>query len=127
MASERREVWPEDEEFRKFAAKVADAVMAGEQSGVRISPLTSDWSCNCPLGVAAGVRYPSPKQASFRLGIPDSWAMGFVHAFEGQGHLAWYHNEACFRLGAAYRRWALNRNTVSTEHGGGTQAEETVR
>ena len=105
MPSER-EQWPDDQEFRRFASTIADAVMVWMHRGGVIYDYELDGKrCNCPLGAATGKLFPPPGVASTLLGVTHGRAWDFIIGFEQTGVAM----SAEYRLGQAYRRWALER------------------
>jgi hypothetical protein len=105
------EQWPTDEAFRRFAAKVADAVMAAIARGERVA--AENWAhshdCRCPLGCLPESRYRYP------FDTDDSWTVrpapeldlrNFYFGFGGAtaGLCGVSESNPYYRLGAAYRR-----------------------
>jgi hypothetical protein len=92
---------PEGEAFRKFAARLADAVQRALAEGKKIGTPTSG-ACCCPLGCLpeVGKRFPG------MLDAPDDeeWAWAsFYLAFDGRGHQIG-RPDAYARLGFEYRK-----------------------
>lgn len=101
--------WPDDPEFRRVAARIADAVTVAINSGVKLGPAySSDGSVTtrCPIGCMTmfsdpAVTHPSGRTGGGLLGIAPSQAWQFMNGFD---HVApGYEESALYRLGRAYR------------------------
>jgi hypothetical protein len=97
---------PEGAAFRKFAARLADAVQKALAEGVTISPRRLV-GCRCPLGTLTEAPHPDAWQckATGALGFHD--AVKFFRAFDGQHEDP---DSPYYRLGQAYRaRFVTNK------------------
>lgn len=112
-----REVWPTDEAFRKFAARVADGVTAHINNGgtITVSALgcAPDYlmpgyggSCKCPLGTISHVPFPDGREVPVNIKLADRRA--FIRGFDF-GYSDKLTTSPYYRLGRAYRQWALAR------------------
>jgi hypothetical protein len=118
--SEQREQWPTDDiEFRMFAARVADAVMVAMSKNLTISPHRETERCCCPLGAVkiSEVRENAVEAATggwsynFRYpGYTDNKRYSFIVGFDRYISSSVSEDSPYYRLGRAYRRWALERN-----------------
>lgn len=102
--------WPDDPEFRRVAARIADAVTVAINSGVKLGPAySSDGSVTtrCPIGCMTlvsdpAVTHPSGGNGAKLLGISPSEAWQFMHGFDHDFGAA-DGQSALYRLGRAYR------------------------
>lgn len=98
------EQWPTDLEFRRFAAKLADAVMFSRQRGTVIAPYDMEGNEpgeNCPLGCLLGTALPFPTPARLFGTMSTVDSMAFIDGFDrGHGGQRNPYN----RLGRAYRK-----------------------
>jgi len=98
--------WPDDQAFRKFAAKIADAVTVAINNGVSIG---TKRGCRCPLGCITRVTQPNQCEFSHdrrgsRLGWRNNHVSAFYVGFEGWKPTAvGRHDRAYYQLGLAYR------------------------
>ena len=95
--------WPEDMEFKRFAAKLADAVMFAIHSGIRLAPYDTDGNEeteNCPIGCLVGSRFPTNYMAVTGVpGLSIVQSREFVSGFD-RGVVS---RDPYNRLGRAYR------------------------
>jgi hypothetical protein len=94
------EQWPTDEKFRRFASRIADAVMFSQQAGTRLAPYRTDGNApdeNCPLGCLVGAKHPVFIDGAAGISYDDGRA--FVAAFD-KGEVT---ESPYNRLGRAYR------------------------
>lgn len=101
------EKWPVDAEFRRFAAKVADAVMVAINNGTKLvaDPVGGNaFEELCPLGCIPGAANcrPFPSQVPVTCLTDKVWA--FAQGFDGED---WDGYPDYHRLGREYRRRAL--------------------
>jgi hypothetical protein len=96
---------PEGEAFRKFAARLADAVQKALAEGVRIGDSLSLRDCRCPLGTLSNVSTHPDSFACEREGILDRYrARSFYAGFDGNRFLTGsITGSPYYRLGQAYR------------------------
>jgi hypothetical protein len=96
---------PEGEAFRKFAARLADAVQKALAEGVRIGDSLSLRDCRCPLGTLSNVSTHPDSFACEREGILDRYrARSFYAGFDGNRFLTGSITDSpYYRLGQAYR------------------------
>lgn len=102
-----QEQWPDNEQWRRFAARIADGCMRAMAEGKRIvtpeNRTRDGYNETCPLGAAArlpGKDFPIWSAAT-ELNIPKWWAGDFVLGFELGSESCFY--SAANRLGLAYR------------------------
>lgn len=115
------EQWPTDPEWRRFAARIADAVTVFINNGGQIDDSDdAERGCRCPLGALIPKRqFPSSTEAKVFLKIPVSWAVGFVNGFDGCGLPEYIpaHNPS-YQLGRAYRRRFIESPRPASKDGG---------
>jgi hypothetical protein len=94
-----RKRWPADPEFRRFAARLADAVQfafAMDHKLAPYKPYENAWNENCPLGCLTGSKHPT---FSSYTGLELRDHLAFVAGFDrGKAERNPYN-----RLGRAYR------------------------
>lgn len=105
--------WPDDPEFRRFAAKLADAVMLAQSRGYIIGT-EGPPNCCCPLGVAlvpGDWSHPGSLTASRAWGLKYQDAAHFIDGFDAvaDGNQGSPYN----RLGRAYRERFVTTNPSS--------------
>jgi hypothetical protein len=93
---------PEGEAFRKFAARLADAVQRALAEGVTIID-RKDEGCRCPLGTLTEATHPDAFDCS-RAGILDQVrAILFYSGFDQRRVSDSEEDSPYYRLGQAYR------------------------
>jgi hypothetical protein len=108
-----RSTWPTDERFRRFAAVVADGVQLAISRGQTIG-FKAVSGCSCPLGTLTSVAFPSPERAKKELaqllcGLVPGACYSFIEGYETEGAHHDSSTDAYYRLGRAYREWAMGR------------------
>ncbi len=99
---------PEGEAFRKFAARLADAVQKALAEGKTIGTALGEGSDCCPLGCLEEARgCPFPGSAVAPLGQVDEW-FDFFCAFDGKSSRCDSHY---YRLGLEYRKRFVTKET----------------
>ncbi len=96
--------WPTDPEFRRIAAKIADAVTVAINSGVKITTLDDavDENCKCTLGCVGATNGNSHPYAMPGLFQHQGDTSDFFLGFEGGSE--YRSGRRFYRLGLAYRR-----------------------
>lgn len=115
------EQWPTDPEFRRFAAKVADAVTVftiKDNWLVVPKPVKgAEHRCCCPIGaLVPGAAYPNGWIAGLKLGFNGWHVKMFTRGFDGEHFINSQQDgsEPYHRLGKAYREWSLARFKETT-------------
>jgi hypothetical protein len=92
--------WPADPEFRRVAAKIADAVMVAVAAGETVG---CGFLTRCPLGCVDMTGNTRPIDApAKKLGITQQQGAAFAWGFDGFGKPN--RETLYFQLGRAYRR-----------------------
>jgi hypothetical protein len=111
--SGQREQWPTDPEFRRFAARIADAVTRARFDGFTVSTGRETEWCLCPLGAVKVTEAGELGSANdywshnFRYpGYSDRQRFSFLAGFDGYTQSETLRDEY-YRLGREYRRRAL--------------------
>ncbi len=108
-----RNTWPTDERFRKFAAVVADSVQMAISRGTTIG-FVAEHGCNCPLGTVVDASFPRSEFAkavllAMGLELAPGACYSFIEGYETDGDHHDSSPDAYYRLGRAYREWAIGR------------------
>ena len=118
--------WPKNEQFRRFAALVADGVQFALANGWTISPHRRNGCLRCcPLGAAMLIRgysqtfalgggIPGRESAARALGIPKYRVQDFTIGFDGLLSDDRVVTRAYFLLGQAYRERYRKRSIFDT-------------
>jgi hypothetical protein len=106
MSEQTREEWPVDPGFRSKAAEIADAVTWAIHNGYTIDE-SREPKCCCPLG-AVRIKNGEDDKSAMVCYPAFNDISGFVSGFAGYE----FNNKRApyYRLGRAYRKWALERN-----------------